>query len=104
MRYRRTTRSGSARECAGDRARDRRTAARPVLRVQRTRRWCGDSRAPRKKARGPDEHHDDEEGERQHVTPFEVGEKAAQRNDFGEHEGCDEAADEIAEPAEYANQ
>src|SRR5215203_7419486 len=97
MPYKRTTRSGSAPGCAGDRARDRRRAARPALRVRRPRRWCGDSRAPRKKARGPDEHHDDKEGERQHVTPFEVGEQAAQRNDLGEYEGRDEAADEIAE-------
>ena len=56
------------------------------------------------KARGPDEHHDDEEGEGQHVAPFEIGEQPAQRNDLREHERRDEAADEIAEPAEHADQ
>ncbi len=35
-----------------------------------------DSRAPRQQPGGPDEHHDDEEGEGQHVTPFEIGKQA----------------------------
>src|SRR3954469_15674478 len=104
MTYRRTTRSGSAPGCADDRDRDTRTAARSAPPALRPSRHDADSRAPREQARGPDEHHDDEESERQHIAPFEVGEQAAQRDDLGEHEGGNEAADEIAEPAEHADQ
>src|SRR5450432_3368859 len=106
--YRQTTRSGSGSGCAGDRVRDRRTAARSAPRRQsramtETLTGAG-SRAPRQQPRGPDEHHDDEEGEGQHVAPFEIGKQPAERDDLGEHECRDEAADEIAEPAQHANQ
>src|SRR4051812_33307472 len=106
MRCRRTTRSGSAPGYADDRDRDRRTAARPALPVRspKPQDAPAPSSAPRKQARGPDEHHDNEECEGEHVAPFEVGEQAAERDDLGEHEGCDEAADEIAEAAKHADQ
>ena len=57
-----------------------------------------------KQAGRPDEHHDDEEGESQHVAPFEIGKQAAERDDLGEHECRHEAADEVAEPAQHADQ
>src|SRR5262245_64583491 len=98
------TRSGSAPGGADDRDRDKGKAARSARRDRWPRRQYGNSRAPRKQARGPDEHHDDEEGEGEHVAPFEVGEQAAERDDLGEYEGGDEAADEIAQAAEHADQ
>src|ERR1043165_6122187 len=102
MTYRRTTRSGSAPGCADDRGRDRQRAARPALPVRLPMQCYANSRAPREQARGPDEHHDDEEGEGEHVAPFEVGEQAAQRDDLGEHERRNEATDKVAEAAEHA--
>src|SRR3954466_13342783 len=98
MTYRRTTRSGSAPGCANDRDRDRRKAARPAPPVPppKLQAVLAPSSAPREQARGPDEHHDDEEGEGKHMAPFEIGERAAERDDLGEPERRDEAADEIA--------
>jgi len=48
------------------------------------------SSAPRQQAGRPDEHHDDEEGEGEHIAPFKVGEQTAQRDDLGEDESRDE--------------
>src|SRR3954451_12632974 len=104
MRYRRTTRSGSGSRGADDRVRDKQTAARSVPRRQSRDRTDVSSRAPRQQPGGPDEHHDDEERERQHIAPFEIREQSAEREDLGKHESRDEAANEIAEPPEYADQ
>src|ERR1700692_3225131 len=103
-RYRRTTRSGSGSGYACDRDRDRRTAARSALRPRTMANAGLDSRAPRQQPGGPDEHHDDEEGEGQHVTPFEIGEQSAERDNLAEHKRRHEAVDEIAESAEHADQ
>src|SRR5205823_5614846 len=104
MRYRRTTRSGSGSRGADDRARDKQTAARSVPRRQSRDRAGVSSRAPRQQPGGPDEHHDDEEGERQNVAPLEIRKQPAERDDLGEHESRDKAANEIAKPAQHANQ
>src|SRR5438045_5468811 len=104
MRYRRTTRSGSGSQGADDRVRDKQTAARSVLRRQSRDRADVSSRAPRQQPGGPDEHHDDEESEGQHVAPLEIREQPAERDDLGEHESRDKAANEITKAAQTANQ
>src|SRR5205807_3838238 len=102
-RYRRTTRSGSGSGYACDRGRGRRTAARSAPHLQAKASAGSSSRTPRQQPGGPDEHHDDEEGEGQHVAPFEIGEQPAERDDLGEHERRHKTADEIAEPAEHTD-
>src|SRR6266446_9402351 len=102
--YKQMTRSGSGSGYVDGRDPDRRTARRSVPRRQSRALADVDSRAPRQQPSGPDEHHDDEEGERQHVPPLQVGEQPAERDDLGEYKRRHEAADEITEPAEHANQ
>src|SRR6266481_2669313 len=104
MTYKQTPRSGSGSGYADGTDRDRRTAAQSVPRRESRALADVDSRAPRQQPGGLDEHHDDEEGERQHVAPLQIGEQSAERDDLGEYKCRHEAADEITEPAEHANQ
>src|SRR5215831_725208 len=62
------------------------------------------SRAPGHQALGPYEHHHDEEGEREDVAPLQVEVEAADRDDKGENECGDEAAREVAEAPEHADE
>src|SRR5262244_3579799 len=55
-------------------------------------------------SRGAQKHHGDEEGKGEHVAPFEVEVEAADRDDLGEDECRDEAAPEVAEAAQHADQ
>src|SRR5262245_44850197 len=50
------------------------------------------------------EHHPDEENERTHLAPLDSKEQPDDRDEFRKDECCYEAADEVAEPAEHADQ
>src|SRR5579872_2679956 len=102
--YKQMTRSGSAPGCAGDKDRDGRRAAQSPLQAPRST-WLDAPSSPLcQQTRRADEHHHDEKSEGEHIAPFEIGEQSAERDDFGEYERSDEAADEISQAAKDANQ
>src|SRR3546814_13888556 len=45
----------------------------------------------------------DEEHEGEHVAPLDLRVESAERDELGEDEGGDEAADHVAEPAQHAD-
>ena len=53
---------------------------------------------------GPHEHHDDEEHERHDVTPLDVEQEPAHRDELGEDECGHEAADHVPQAAEHADE
>src|SRR4051812_14519164 len=58
---------------------------------------------PEQSARFP-EHHHDEERKGEHVSPFEVKEEPAHRNELRKDERRDEAAEHVAKAAEHADE
>src|SRR4029078_8375216 len=63
---------------------------------------CSSRLAPEQSLR-PDEDHHHEEQERDRVAPFGSKARAADRDEFRDDEGRDEAADHVAQPAEHAD-